>query len=176
VKSSTALAKSAACRAKHGTIEVTYLADILHLLRIGSRPVFSEAELHRCQLISMRQISPLSCDQSRLQRSPCHVWGGRQSLKLSLPWTAESREYSLCMFQILPVSPRPESRQGHLHSCIFRDLAWSRSVALHLDHVGWAGARSASVKSCSGLRPGRCPCFGKALCGKVYTISKPFRG
>ena len=175
MKSSTALAKSAACRAKHGTIEVTYLADILHLLRIGSRPVFSEAELHRCQLISMRQISPLSCDQSRLQRSPCHVWGGRQSLKLQLPWTAESREYSLCMFQILPVSPpsrKPPRTLAQLH---IQGLGLVKISSI-TSRPRQLGARSASVVSCSGLRPGKCPCFVKALCGKVYTTSKPFRG
>lgn len=46
----------------HAESRVAHLADILQLLCIGRRWVPSKAELHGCQLISMRQVSPLGAD------------------------------------------------------------------------------------------------------------------
>jgi hypothetical protein len=46
----------------HAKSRLTHLADILQLLCIGCRGVLSKAELHRCQLISMCQVSPLGAD------------------------------------------------------------------------------------------------------------------
>lgn len=78
---------------------VTDLANILQLLRIWRRRVLSEAELYRGHFICMRQVSPLCCDQNRLQHSPSHVWGRRQPLKPDAPWPTKHRQQLPCTVQ-----------------------------------------------------------------------------
>ena len=78
----------------------TDLADVLQLLCVGGGRVLPDAKLYRCQLVSVRQVSPVRCDQKRLQCSPCHIRGGRHLLELHLPWPAEGRQQLSCMTKL----------------------------------------------------------------------------